>query len=168
MKSYVGSLPAWEDERAIRHTMDLYAHAMDYGEEEVWRDCFTDEALFLVSDAQKGFEEIYRVQGSDRLSAYIAAYPRPPQVFAKHICTQILIRVEGESAQSESFWLAVNSTGGAEGGEPDIMAFGRYKDRLVVCPDGRWRFTERICETESAHWPEPGTYTDRENFAGSE
>ena len=46
MKAFVGQLPDWEVERAIRHTMDLYAHAMDYGEEEIWRDCFTDDALF--------------------------------------------------------------------------------------------------------------------------
>jgi hypothetical protein len=167
MKSYVGNFPAWEDERQIRHTMDLYAHAMDYGEEEVWRDCFTDDALFLVTDAQKS-EEIYRVEGRERLAAYIAAYPRPPAIFAKHICSQILIQVEGQTATSESFWLAINSEGAAAGGQPNIMAFGRYKDRLVTCPDGRWRFARRICETESANWPEPGTYTDRENFTGGE
>jgi len=166
MKSYVGRLPSIEDEREIRHTMDLYAHAMDYGEEEVWRDCFTDDALFLVSDAQKNMQEIYRVQGDETLSAYIAAYPRPPAVFAKHICTQILIQVDGDRATSESFWLAVNSEGGPNGVAPNIMAFGRYRDRLVACPDGRWRFTERICETEAANWPAPGTYTDRANFAG--
>jgi hypothetical protein len=165
MKEYVGSLPRWEAERGIRHTMDLYAHAMDYGEEAVWTDCFTDDALFLVNDAQKGFEEIYRVKGAERLAAYIAAYPRPPAIFAKHVCTQVLVRVEGETATAESFWLAVNSEG--EGGRPNIMAFGRYKDRLSLCPDGRWRFKERICETESANWPEAGTYTDRGNFAGS-
>ncbi len=162
MRDYVGQLPDWEDERAIRHTLDLYAHAMDYGDETVWRDCFTDDALFLVSDAQKQQEEIYRVKGGSRLSAYIAAYPRPPAVFAKHICSQVLVRVEGRTATAESFWLAVNSEGG--GGKPNIMAFGRYKDRLAACPDGRWRFTERICETEAANWPEPGTYTDRANF----
>ena len=167
MKEYVGRLPSMEDERGIRHTMDLYAHAMDYGEEAVWRDCFTQEALFLVSDAQQGFDEIYRVQGGETLSAYIAAYPRPPRVYAKHVCSQILIRVEGAVATAESFWLAVNSEGGAEGGQPNIMAFGRYKDRLCLCADGRWRFTERVCETESANWPEPGTYTERENFGAA-
>jgi hypothetical protein len=72
--------------------------------------------------------------------------------------------VDGGVATAESFWLAVNSEGGSAGGQPNIMAFGRYKDRLRRCPDGRWRFTERVCETESANWPEPGTYTDRENF----
>lgn len=164
LKDYVGSLPRWEDERAIRHTMDLYAHSMDYGENAVWADCFTDDALFLVNDAQKGFEEIYRVQGAERLAAYIAAYPRPPAVYAKHVCTQVLIRVEGRTATAISFWVAINSQGGPSGDKPNIMAFGRYRDRLVVCPDGRWRFSERICETESANWPEAGTYTDRANF----
>lgn len=168
MKNYVGSLPAPEDDRGIRHTMDLYAHAMDYGEEEIWRDCFTDDALFLVNDAQKGFEEIYRVQGGDTLSAYIAAYPRPPAIFAKHICSQILIRVDGDEATAESFWLALNSAGGPAGGQPNIMAFGRYRDRLVTCPDGRWRFSQRICETEAAHWPEAGTYAEQEDFGRSE
>ncbi|MFO0688136.1 MAG: nuclear transport factor 2 family protein [Myxococcota bacterium] len=164
LKDYVGSLPRWEDERAIRHTMDLYAHSMDYGEEAVWVDCFTDDALFLVNDAQKGFEEIYRVQGAERLAAYIAAYPRPPAVYAKHVCTQVLVRIDGKTATAISFWVAINSQGGASADKPNIMAFGRYRDRLVACPDGRWRFVERICETESANWPEGGTYTDRANF----
>ena len=70
MKEYVGRLPSLEDERGVRYTMDLYAHAMDYGEEEVWRDCFTQDALFLVSDAQQSFDEIYRVQGGETLAAY--------------------------------------------------------------------------------------------------
>ncbi len=166
MKSYVGQLPAWEDERGIRHTIDLYAHAMDYGEEEIWCDCFTDDGLFLVTDAQQQ-EAIYRVEGREKLAAYIAAYPRPPAVYAKHICSQILVQVDGQSARSESFWLAINSKGGATGDQPNIMAFGRYRDRLVSCPDGRWRFAARVCETEAANWPEPGTYTERENFQGS-
>jgi hypothetical protein len=164
MKQYAERLPAWEDERGVHQTLNLYAHAMDYGEEDVWNDCFTDDALFLVIDVKRS-EEIYRVEGRARLAAYIAAYPKPPAVFAKHVCSQVLVRVEGDAARSESFWLAVNSEGG--GGVPNIMAFGRYKDRLARCPDGRWRFVERICETEAANWPEPGTYTDRENFAGN-
>ena len=79
LKEFVGQLPDLEIERAIRHTMDLYAHSMDYGEEAVWRDCFTDDALFLVNDAQKDYEEIYRVQGSERLAAYIAAWCPVPR-----------------------------------------------------------------------------------------
>ena len=27
--------------------------------------------------------------------------------------------------------------------------FGRYRDRLVRCPDGRYRFTERVIEAEA-------------------
>jgi hypothetical protein len=33
--------------------------------------------------------------------------------------------------------------------EPIVRVFGRYLDRLVRCPDGRWRFRERIAEVES-------------------
>lgn len=164
LKDFVGALPDAEADRAIRLTLDLYAHSMDYGDEAVWVDCFTDDAVFLVSDVQKNHEEIYRVEGRARLAAYIAAYPRPPEVHAKHVCTQVLIRVDGRAATALSFWLAFNSKG--EGGAPNLMCFGRYRDRLVACPDGRWRFVERVCETESANWPAPGTYTDRANFAG--
>ncbi len=164
MREFVGQLPDWEIERAVRHTMDLYAHSMDYGHAEIWRDCFTQDALFLVCDVQRDMEEIYRVEGSERLLAYLEAYPRPPAVYAKHVCSQILVRMDGDRARAESFWIAFNSKGGEGGDAPNIMAFGRYRDSLVACPDGRWRFSERICETESANWPEPGTYTDRENF----
>jgi hypothetical protein len=33
--------------------------------------------------------------------------------------------------------------------EPIVRVFGRYLDKLVRCPDGRWRFRERIAEVES-------------------
>jgi hypothetical protein len=167
MQEFVMAVVDPEVERRVRHTLDLYAHAMDYGEEAIWSDCFTDDALFLVNDAQNDYEEIYRVEGRTALDAYIAAYPRPPAVFAKHVCTQILLRPEGPGQISaDSFWVAVNSEG--RNGSPNIMAFGRYRDRLVECPDGRWRFRERVCETESANWPEPGTYVDREAWKQSQ
>jgi hypothetical protein len=32
-----------------------------------------------------------------------------------------------------------------------VRVFGRYRDRLVRCPDGRWRFEERVCEIDGSH-----------------
>jgi len=168
MKEFIHALPSWEIERAVRHTMDVYSHAMDYGQNEAWSDCFTDDAVFLVNDAQQEFKEIYRVAGRAALDAYIAAYPRPPAVYAKHICTQVLLRSDAPGVVvAESFWLAINSEGGPDGGKPNVMAFGRYRDRLVECDDERWRFSERVCETEAANWPAPGVYVDQEEWRKS-
>lgn len=32
---------------------------------------------------------------------------------------------------------------------PGVRAFGRYPDTLINCPDGWWRFTERLPNIES-------------------
>ena len=32
---------------------------------------------------------------------------------------------------------------------PVLWVFGRYRDTLVRCADGRWRFSLRIAEVES-------------------
>jgi hypothetical protein len=32
---------------------------------------------------------------------------------------------------------------------PGIHSYGRYRDVLVRCEDGRWRFLERACELEA-------------------
>jgi hypothetical protein len=40
-------------------------------------------------------------------------------------------------------------------GVPYVASYGRYFDHLVKCPDGVWRFREKICELEAKSLP-PG------------
>ena len=38
---------------------------------------------------------------------------------------------------------------------PGIRSFGRYRDVLARCADGRWRFKERIAEREASRAETP-------------
>ena len=56
-----------------------------------------------------------------------------------------MIEVDGDTATCVSYLAVVME----HDDEPILRVFGRYRDRLVRCPDGRWRFRERIAEVES-------------------
>jgi hypothetical protein len=55
------------------------------------------------------------------------------------------IDLAGDRATADSYFarLAAASEG------PQLASFGRYRDVLTRCPDGRWRFGERRTELEN-------------------
>ena len=57
-----------------------------------------------------------------------------------------LVDVAGDVATATSYFAVLRD----EGSQPILWVFGRYLDTLVRCPDGRWRFSLRIAEVESA------------------
>jgi hypothetical protein len=56
-----------------------------------------------------------------------------------------MIRVQGDRATVESFFIGFN----ADDGRPQLFLIGRYTDQMVRCPDGAWRFQERVFEGEN-------------------
>jgi hypothetical protein len=57
------------------------------------------------------------------------------------------VEVDGDRARVDSYFARIDldPTGSF------IRAFGRYRDTLVRCPDGRWRFEHRIAEIDGTH-----------------
>ena len=55
------------------------------------------------------------------------------------------IVVTGDEASVVSYFLRVEPRDAAS---TQIVASGRYLDRLVRCDDGRWRFMERVAEID--------------------
>jgi len=53
--------------------------------------------------------------------------------------------VTGDSATVQSYFMRVEPR---DGGPTQIVASGRYIDRLIRCDDGRWRFVERVAEID--------------------
>ena len=80
-----------------------------------------------------------------QLAAFIAGHTHAPQRWHKHLLAEPVIMVEGDTATALSYWVRVDSY------EDGIYmrGFGRYRDQLVRCADGRWRFTERVIEAEA-------------------
>jgi hypothetical protein len=86
-----------------------------------------------------------RHEGREALAAFAASHSRPPERYHKHCIVEPRIEIDGDEATAETYFLRLDEEDDAR----VIRSFGRYHDRLVRCPDGRWRFRERIAEIES-------------------
>jgi hypothetical protein len=139
-------LQALEAERDVLATLYRYGHALDYGAETDWVDCFTTAAHYEIREpGTAAVPTVRSYDGRDELAAFAAAHTRAPERFHKHLVADPVIAVEGDRATSVSYFLRLDHVDG----ERVVYAFGRYRDELVRCTDGRWRFAVRIAEVES-------------------
>lgn len=139
-------LAALEAERGVLATLYRYGHALDYGAEANWVDCFAAAAHYEVRERGAGTTDSVRsYDGRDELAAFAAGHTRAPERFHKHLVADPLIAVDGDRAVVTSYFLRLDDVGG----ERVVYAFGRYHDELVRCADGRWRLAVRIAEVES-------------------
>ena len=135
-----------EDERAILGALQAYGHAIDYGDEERYLDLWTDDAAFDARGRVQG--DVTRVvRGREALADFAKRFSRPPEGWHKHVVIEPLIEVEGDVASATSYFAVLRD----EGSQPILWVFGRYRDTLVRCADGRWRFSLRIAEVESVN-----------------
>ena len=139
-------LAALEAERGVLAALYQYGHALDYGAEADWVDCFAAAAHYEVRERGAGTTDSVRsYDGRDELAAFAAGHTRAPERFHKHLVADPLIAVDGDRAMVTSYFLRLDEVGG----ERVVYAFGRYHDELARCADGRWRFAVRIAEVES-------------------
>jgi hypothetical protein len=137
-----------EDERAVLAALYRYAHAIDYGDDATWVDCFTEAGAFDLRrrpNFQPGAGQ--RFEGRDELAAFIATHPNAPAVYTKHVVVEPIIAIDGDTATVVSYLFRLDE----HDGEPYVFVFGRYRDRMARGPDGVWRFEERVVEIESLH-----------------
>jgi ketosteroid isomerase-like protein len=138
-------LAALEADREIRRTLYSYGHAVDYGWEDQYADCFTADATLYWPG-----QELMR--GLEQIMAAFRDHTHAPAAYHKHFLAEPLMNVTGGRAQVQSMFARLDSYQAG----PGICAFGRYTDVLVSCPDGRWRFADRHADIESwRHGPAP-------------
>jgi ketosteroid isomerase-like protein len=130
-----------EAEREIKRTMHSYSTALDGEDEELFVDCFLDEAVLRWPSPP--YDGPY--SGSSRLRAAFRAHTHAPAVLHKHFVADQSIALDGDTARAESYFMRVE----AGAGGPYIRSFGRYLDVLRRCPDGRWRFEDRRVEPDA-------------------
>lgn len=126
----------------IQRTMAVYCHAMDYGEPEVWAQCFTEDGVYR---ARFPSGETREIAGRSALAAYAAAHEGPPKKYPKHMSWAPVIDIDGESAVATGMFIIFNQ--GPSG--PIVEVYGRYEDELLRDGDGVWRFTSRTSNVES-------------------
>jgi ketosteroid isomerase-like protein len=131
---------ALEDERAILQTLYAYAHAIDYGDEPLFADCWTEDAVLDWPWREP-------IAGRDAILAAFRAHTHAPDVYHKHFMVEPRIDLDGDEATVQCLYSRLDRD---DAQEPYVRSFGRYVDRLVRCPDGRWRFAHRRAENEAA------------------
>lgn len=137
-----------EDREAIRDTMRAYGHAIDYGREQEFLDCWTDAAVLVwapTPERDVGFVA-RRLVGRDAIAEAFRGHTHAPDLFHKHLLFEPQIRLEGDHATVHSGFARLDESAGG----PVLRSFGRYDDTLVRCPDGRWRFDRREASIESS------------------
>jgi ketosteroid isomerase-like protein len=134
-----------EDERAIIQTLHQYGHAMDYGPDDEFLDCFTTDGLWDVRMRRSGAGFALRGHAEIKQSLVGQMAVRAPALFAKHIVVDARITLDGDVASVQSYFIRIEPR---DDGPTQVVASGRYLDRLVRGDDGRWRFTERIAEID--------------------
>jgi len=137
IEALAARLTALEDERAILGTMYRYGRCLDYGHENEWADCFTEDGSFVAG-------QIINCQGREQLLAFAKAHTRAPAKYHKHIVISPLIEINGDTAHATSYYARIDNDD--EGGHPYVRAAGLFRDELLRCPDGAWRFRSRHAE----------------------
>ena len=127
-----------EAEREILRTLHVYGHAVDYGWEAEFVDCFVPEARLVWPMTEP-------MLGHEPIRAAFRAHTHAPERYHKHFLVAPLIDLDGERARVTSMFARLDPYDTV----PKICAFGRYVDELAACPDGRWRIVTRVAEIEA-------------------
>ena len=136
-----------EAERAIAETMYAYGRGLDYGERDVFLNCFTADADYQV-DMRFGGESSLRFHGHAELAEYYESHTHAPDAWHKHVTTNPSISIDGDTATTVSYFLRVDATAD-EAGPAYVLASGRYLDEFVLGDDDVWRIRSRRCEVEN-------------------
>ena len=129
-----------EDERAILDTLHAYGHGIDYGLDEKFRDCWTEDAVLRWPEPHPPYV------GREAIMDVYRRHTHAPDVFHKHVLVEPRISLDGDRATVDSYFARLDVY--PEG--PEISSFGRYRDVLVRCDDGQWRLSERRAEREAS------------------
>ena len=139
-------LQVLEDERAILQTLYQYGHSMDYGPDADFVDCFTEDGVWEIR-MRRIPDGAFTCTGRAEITASLEAQTsvRAPALYAKHLLIEPRIVLDGDAASVDSYFVRIEPR---DDGPTQIVASGRYLDRLVRGDDGRWRFTHRIAEID--------------------
>jgi len=127
-----------EDRAAIEDLQARYLFALDFHDPDLYVSTFTEDGILDVGSGE--------IKGRQAIKEVIARMPNPKQVAgkragaARHNISNIVIKVEGNTASGRSYWFHYSNDNPERRGVFD--GFGHYEDELVKVND-RWLFTKR-------------------------
>ncbi|MBU6267390.1 MAG: nuclear transport factor 2 family protein [Sphingomonadales bacterium] len=130
------------DHHEIRTLLAEYCHACDRGDEAMMAACYTGADSWDDHGIVKASGPEYAAIMTGRVLERTAA--------ASHILGQSLIRVDGDTAGAETFFVAFFRIAG-EADEPSRMnqLIGRFVDELER-RDGSWKIRRRTCVRDTS------------------
>lgn len=140
-----------EDERAVYRVLARYGEGLDYGLVDQVLNLFTENGSWIL---QRGGRRVLTFTGRDQIRVFAQNHPHAPEHVMKHVFVDPQIAVGGDRAEVTSYFMRLDAR--EDKRATFIFEMGRYFDILVRCPDGNWRFEERIVDGED----------DRENRVG--
>ena len=121
-----------DDIESIRQLTARYNRASDELDVAGWLACFTPDATFTRSNAERG------CAGLDELRALLLE----TEVAARHITTDFEIEVDGDTARQTCYLMFLDRRR-----QFAVSMFGTYHDTLVKV-DGRWLFKSRFIQVD--------------------
>jgi hypothetical protein len=147
LRALVARLTRLEDERAIIDTLHRYGQAADDGEDEIWANLFVEDGVFLCLDRAGG--EILREEGRPALALWLRNFRASEVRITKHcVLAPVVVRLEGGEATVKSYLTRISENPDPYA-PPFLLLMGKYHDEMRKGADGKWRFRQRIAQTES-------------------
>lgn len=122
----------WADREAIRDCIYRYTRGIDRVDEEMLRSAYWPDAI----DEHAG---LYSGPSSDFIDQAVQNLPTAGDTV--HSVSNVLIRIEGDGARTESYYYAIQRFE-TDGRPHDVICAGRYLDRFEKRGD-EWRIIHR-------------------------
>jgi SnoaL-like domain len=130
------------DHHEIRQVLATYCHACDRADEIVMTDCYSGDDSFDDHGLVRAAGPEYARQMTDLVRLRTDA--------VSHILGQSLIKVNGDKAVSETFFLGLMRLKPDEDGVSRLNQLaGRFVDELVRV-DGAWKIRRRTCVRDTS------------------
>lgn len=142
-----------EDTQAITEVLYRYAHHIDRGEIDDFLEIFVPDLRYRVRmrNLEGGFDDRVDFTGRARLRQFAEMVYQsiwgPSRSGQVNVITQPLITLNDDKATALTYHTLVK--GDTKGRE--VTSYGRYRDELMRCADGKWRIASRIAEVESVN-----------------
>lgn len=162
-------LQAIEDRLEIQDVVGArYAMALDTSDADAYAALFTDDAFLSVAGrpfkGRKLIAQMIRDNGKriDALEGRRASLSGRRWGPVRHVVTNFVINISGNTATSNSYSVEIGSNGrdAKQHGNPQsIMNVCRYEDNLVK-QDGKWLISRRLitCDMFGKRPPGPDTF----------
>lgn len=147
------------DHHEIRQLLATYCHGCDRGDEVEMAGTYAPESWD---------DHGPRKMEGRRFSIETVEESLRTTDLVSHMLGQSLIRVNGDTAGAETYFIATLLYPAKDGGEGETIGQlgGRYVDTLVR-QDGQWLIKHRVCVREWSHsHPVTGDWLAKAGFAG--